>query len=181
MVHQFLIHSLPVSEEIDDLHGIACVVSDECHWTEWCYQNKCDLPCHLLQCEQVKPNGFCIVRHHLPFCTTAVELQRDAQVRARGGCISSLDCQETEWCMNEICEDACQQLDCSSQGERVCQVTNHHPICKPKVVDEIPDHLGEKHCTNSYQCEGSFICLDYQCKDPCQQDWIKKIKGPCYE
>ncbi|XP_022186923.2 LOW QUALITY PROTEIN: phenoloxidase-activating factor 3 [Nilaparvata lugens] len=73
---------VPVCKTVDELETekripgiLSCRGSYECGADQWCYDNKCDLACPKLHCEQIKPpDGVCVVNNHQPVCKSPSQL-----------------------------------------------------------------------------------------------------------
>ncbi|XP_039300194.1 uncharacterized protein LOC120355651 [Nilaparvata lugens] len=155
-----------------------CRGSFDCDIDQWCHGNHCDLPCPRKNCTEIKPpDGECVVRDHLPVCKSPAELEFEQELRDSGGCLNNDDCEENEWCMYAVCEDACAQLNCAAQQDDFeCKVENHQPKCYSTEIEagDIPDELVGLggSCTSSFQCQDHLNCLKSECQTRAEQSGV---------
>uniref|UniRef100_A0A2S2QFK9 Neurogenic locus notch 2 n=1 Tax=Sipha flava TaxID=143950 RepID=A0A2S2QFK9_9HEMI len=90
-------------------------------------------------------------------------------------CIINQDCPRDKACFTQKCQDPCRDV-CGLNA--ICQVVNHNAICscppgyygEPKqqcIIQRSPEPKPE--CTTDSECSNDKTCINYACKNPCQE------------
>lgn len=153
---------------------IECRVDDDCSSQHSCLNRQCVPVCSLDSCGR---QAECYAQNHRAICECLPGYEGDPRATCRLlGCRADSDCPLDKACINQKCENPCENQAICAQNE-LCQVYQHRPECAcppPFEADPIRGCvLRDERCRTDGECPSQTACIQGECVNPCN------VTEPC--
>lgn len=158
---------------------IGCRSDDECSTTHSCINRQCVPACASDTCG---PQTECYGINHNPVCECLPGYSGNPKLGCNViGCKSDSECPSEKACINQKCENPCEQQPCITK--EICRAYNHKAECScpPGTISGLYGACMQLDavCRDDSDCPSQTACINSECINPCNATQPCGVNAEC--